>query len=409
MLHIGIDWGDQAHQVCVVDDRGKERAAFPVKHNAEGLTELLTRIQALESDKSRIVFCLETSHGLLVEFLLDHGYTLYPVNPKASERCRQRYKVSGSKNDVLDARVLADFVRTDRAVLRPLQPSSPLARELKLLVQARDTLVRTQTRLVNQLIAALKSYYPGALDLFDDPQADIALAFLEAFPTSADARRLTRAKLQKFLRAHRYSRPDQIPRLWEALQAPWIPVDDFLILAQSQLALALVHQLQVLHRDISSLEKTLQDRVIQHPDVGIFRSLPAAGRILHAQVLAHFGDNRDVYPTFQSLQRQAGTCPITKQSGAFRSVHFRRACNRSFRNVLHTYAFASLTQSLWAKRYYQKKRREGLTHQSAVRCLANVWAKIIHTLWIKRIPYDENVRLAGCMRQELHRPVLVGG
>src|SRR5712692_7842296 len=131
MLHVGIDWGDQAHHVCVVDDRGKQVKAFRFDHNAKGFAEFLEKIRALQSDQSQVSFCLETSHGLLVEFLLDQGYKVYPVNPKASDRCRDRYKVSGAKDDVLDARVLAHFLRTDRAMLRELLPSSPLARELK--------------------------------------------------------------------------------------------------------------------------------------------------------------------------------------------------------------------------------------------------------------------------------------
>ena len=77
-------------------------------------------------------------------------------------RARDRLQ-SGAKSDPFDARVLAEFLRTDHAHLRALQPSSEAAQELKLLTEDFRQ-VRQQTRLVNQLTATLKAYDPRALD-----------------------------------------------------------------------------------------------------------------------------------------------------------------------------------------------------------------------------------------------------
>jgi Transposase len=67
----------------------------------------------------------------VVDFLLDHGVVAYPVNPKALDRARDRFRQSAAKSDPFDARVLADFLRTDHTHLRALQPSSEAAQELK--------------------------------------------------------------------------------------------------------------------------------------------------------------------------------------------------------------------------------------------------------------------------------------
>ncbi|MBI4295009.1 MAG: transposase [Chloroflexi bacterium] len=61
------------------------------------------------------------------DYLLDHGVMLYPVNPKAVDRARDRFRVSGSKSDPFDARLLAEFLRTDHGHLRPLVPNSAQA------------------------------------------------------------------------------------------------------------------------------------------------------------------------------------------------------------------------------------------------------------------------------------------
>jgi len=80
------------------------------------------------------------------------------VNPKALDRARDRFRQSGAKSDPFDARVLADFLRTDHLHLQALQPSSEAAQELKLLTEDCQRHIRQQTRLVNQLTATLKAY-----------------------------------------------------------------------------------------------------------------------------------------------------------------------------------------------------------------------------------------------------------
>jgi transposase len=118
----------------------------------------------------------------VVDFLLDRGAVVYPVNPKALDRARDRFRQSGAKSDPFDARVLAEFLRTDHAHLRALQPSSEAAQELKLLTEDYQRQVRQQTRLVNQLTATLKAYYPRALEVAELTTA-LAREFLQAYPT----------------------------------------------------------------------------------------------------------------------------------------------------------------------------------------------------------------------------------
>lgn len=405
MIYVGIDLSDKHHDLCLVDEKGKKLNELSVEHSSSGFLEILEKVRRLECDKSKVAFCLETSQGLLVEFILDNGYVIYPVNPKAAERVRERYKVSGAKDDSLDAWTLANFLRTDKENLRPLLPSSELARKLKIFTSDRKSLVEAKTCAVNQLIACLKRYYPRPLEIFEDIQSQIALSFLKHYSTPQKAKRLTRVKFEKFLKDYGYSCPRKIDEMWEKLHKPMIPVEEWVQESKSVLALALVDQLTILIQQIKSYDKEIKNLMSSHPDSKIFKSLPGAGEVLQSQMLANFGDNREVYSTFQSIQRQAGTCPITKQSGEHKFVYFRRACNHYFRATMQNYAFTSLKCSLWARRYYDKKRKKGATHEHALRCLANIWVKVIHTLWKKETLYIENIRLAGIARYALQQPI----
>src|SRR6266511_1973134 len=97
----------------------------------------------------------------------DQGGEVYPVNPKAVDRVRDRYRMSGSKSDAFDAYVLAEFVRTDQAHLRVLRPSSEKAQELKMLSRGQRRVVRHNTRFLNQLTHTLKEYYARPPEVFD--------------------------------------------------------------------------------------------------------------------------------------------------------------------------------------------------------------------------------------------------
>jgi hypothetical protein len=50
---------------------------------------------------------------------------------------------------------------------------------------------------------------------------------------------------------------------------------------------------------------------------------------------------------------------------------------KPLRNALHQFAWHSTQQEAWALASYQRKRAQGKTHRMAIRCLANVWVRII--------------------------------
>src|SRR4030065_2068784 len=183
MYYVGIDWADENHQVFITDDSAQRLGAFSIVNSHSGVEELFERIRYFVKDQKQVLFALETSKGLLIDSILDAGYTVYPINPKSVDRYRDRYKVSGHKSDDFDAMVLANILRTDRHNYRPILPDSPITRELKILTRECCSLIRLKTMLSNQLTSCLKDYYPVALELFCKLDQQITLLFLKNFPT----------------------------------------------------------------------------------------------------------------------------------------------------------------------------------------------------------------------------------
>src|SRR5438445_5364836 len=101
-----------------------------VQESPQGLVEIGRWFDEKRAEGFELWAVIEKPQGRIVDFLLDHGVEVYPVNPKAVDRVRDRYWMSGSKSDAFDVYVLVEFLRTDQAHLRALQPSSEKAQEL---------------------------------------------------------------------------------------------------------------------------------------------------------------------------------------------------------------------------------------------------------------------------------------
>jgi len=329
---------------------------------------------------------VETSQGLLIAALLEAGFTVYPVNPKTVDR---RRNAAGVKTDAVDAYLLAKTGRSDLADLRKLHPDSPLVAELKLLTRDQDGLIQSQTRLVNQLTACLKAYYPVALTLFSKLHQRSTLAFLQTYPTPEAAMAASAAEIETLLRKEHYPHPkERAQQMVELLHQPHLVADAVTIRAKSRLTLALVSQLVPLVKQIAQYEKEIADLFLSHEDNEVFRSLPRAGKRLAPRLLAEIGEDRTRYADAASLQALAGTAPVAFQSGNYAKAHKRYACLKPLRNALYQFAWQSTLEEPWALDYYRRKRAEGKSHTMAVRALANVWVRIIYAMWLNRTCYE---------------------
>jgi hypothetical protein len=75
-----------------------------IEHTAEGWRTLREKLLNLaKPDLSVVAATVETNRGPAVERLLELGCALYPLNPKAAQRYRDRKAPSGGKTDHLDA------------------------------------------------------------------------------------------------------------------------------------------------------------------------------------------------------------------------------------------------------------------------------------------------------------------
>jgi transposase len=280
---------------------------------------------------------------------------VFPVKTNAIKAWRESEVVSGAKSDAGDAEVIADYLRIRRHRLRALDPFSDATKALRAVVRARTDLVEQRVAAANQLTATLDAFWPGAKAMFSDITCNIALTFLETYPTPAAAAPLGEGNTAS---------------------------------AQGDVVLAMVRVIRALNQSIKDLDRSLNARLDEHPDAAIFTSLPRSGRINAAQMLAEWGDSRQAYDSPGAIAALSGAAPVTKRSGKHHVVSFRWACNKRLRNAFATFADNSRHASPWAADVYARARARGHDHPHAIRILARAWIRIIWRCWIDQVPYD---------------------
>lgn len=392
-VYIGIDWSEGKHAVCFLNARGTVVQELEIAHRPEGFMQLDQACRGLGLPLSELNLGIETAHNLLVDFLVEQGYRMFILPPSLVKANQPRFANSGAKDDRRDAHLIADILRTDPGRLPVYQPDSSLVRQMRGQVSLLVFLTQATTRYTNRLRAVLLRYYPAALTVFAQLDSPISLAFLKAYPTPHAAALLSQQDFEAFLKAHHHTHPAHWRACYARLTQPHPQPRPEVVQTYQPEALLLVDLLEA----VSKAKQTAQTRLVQlyqqHPDRPLFTSLPAAGAFLEPALLAKLGDRRERFPTPAVLQAIAGTSPYTRQSGKKRSVHFRLACDREFRYLVHQWAKASLRQSPWAKSYYQQALARCGSPEGALRRLANRWLAILWKLWQTGQTYDEQVHL----------------
>jgi transposase len=200
MIFVGDDWAEDHHDLYVMDEAGDRLAARRLPEGMVGIRQLQELIAEYADEPDPVVIGIETDRGLWVTALSAAGYQVFAVNPVAVARYRDRHHVSGAKSDASDAKLLADLVRTDRHNHRPIAGDSANAEAIKVLARTHQSLIWSRNRQTNTLRSALREYYPGALEAFEDLAHGDALGVLDRAPTPEQAARLNLTTIQSALK-----------------------------------------------------------------------------------------------------------------------------------------------------------------------------------------------------------------
>jgi transposase len=386
-MFVGWDWASATHDVTVIDNAGTVVDHWTPPHTEAGLGETLRRLTRYGRPEELPV-AIEQSSGLVVDRLVAAGHPVVPIHATAFHAARPRWGAAGAKSDPGDSYKLADYLRTDRQRLRRLQPLDDATRELQALVRLREDHVKAKVAASNQLGALLDARWPGAKQIFSRLGSEIALAFLEAYPTPQAAARLGEARLAAFCRRNSYRGGRSPAELLTRLRSVPTPPVGLAPEVLTELIGPQVRLLRTLLATIADLDRTLGAGLLGHAKAKLLAPMPRIGEVNLAQLVAEVGPILERVDNAEQAIAECGAAPVTRASGKTRTVGFRWAANRRARTALHAFADNSRHASPWAAKLYADARRRGKHHPHAIRILARAWLRVMWACWHTDTAYD---------------------
>jgi transposase len=387
----GVDWAEDHHDVVVMDDLGKVLRGRRIDAGVDGYADLLSLIADHGGSAAETPIALETDKNLLVLALRAAGFTVYPINPRAVARYRERHYQAGKKSDHGDASVLADILRTDRHQHRPLPAVSDQALTIKTLARQHQEAIWAMHQTTSRLRSMLLEFYPQALKAFPNLNHKAALTILGAVPTPTSAQRLNSRRVVALLhRCGRRNDPGLVERILSELKAPALRQPSSVEEAMGLAAKSLIDILTKMHTAVALLNDALTKEFCQHQLAPVLTSAPGLGPVLAARILGEMGDDLARFNSPANLRAFAGTAPVTRASGRSSYVKARKVRNKRLGDACHWWAFSTLTKSPGARAHYDRRRSIGDTHNAALRNLSN---KLLGRLWWciqNQQPWDES-------------------
>lgn len=406
---LAIDWADQQHEFSLQVAGETKKQTGLLEQKPEVIGPWVAKLRERFAGRP-IAVALEQSRGALIHALLSYDFlVIYPLHPAMVAKFRQAFKSSGAKSDPLDTDDILEILTKHLQRLKPLRPDTEQTRLLGRLVEDRRKAVDLRTSHLEALTAALKEYFPQALELCNgNLTSRLAADLLKKWATFQAFQQAKPATLRRFYHGHNVRSPKVLQRVLDLAQKGQpLTTDPAITESGSRLSQLHAQMIQSLNPLIASYDERIEKLFAEHPEAHLFSHLPGAGPVMAPRLLAFFGTDRSRYEAALNVQTSSGVAPVTQSSGKTRVVFMRRACPKFDRQTFHEFARLSVAKSQWARNYLAYYRAKGKKVQAIFRALAYKWIRILFRCWHNRTPYHEakyleNLQKRGSIFGTLH-------
>lgn len=330
MVILGIDAHKRTHTVVAIDEAGRQLGTkTTLATTTEAHLDLMRWAERFGAERRWAVEdCRHLSRRLEAD-LLARGEQIVRVPPKMMAHARDAARTYG-KSDPIDAVAVA------RAALR--EPGLPVAkldgpsRELRLLVDHREDLVRDRAAHINRL-----RWHLHELDPSWDP-----------IPRSLV----------------RYRHLDAVAARLGGLEG-----------MVARIARDLVHRIRELTVEANALEVEIEERV--HCIAPGLLRLSGAGALTAAKIVAETADVRR-FRSKDAFARHNGTAPLPVWSGNRVRHRLSRTGNRQLNAAIHRIAITQKRCHDGAKAYLDRRLANGNTKTEALRALKRKLSDVVY-------------------------------
>lgn len=394
-LIVGADIAKQKHVARAQDNRGVELGKRLLFENSRpGFLKLLNWLTELQEThgKSKVVVGVEPTGQYWLPFAAfakKAGIKVVVVNPMHVKKIKELDDNSPTKNDVKDAKVIAQLVKDGR-YSEPNELSGVYA-ELRVAFTEYERLKKLSNRIDCQVQNWLDRYFPEYLTVFKDWQGKASIITLKNSPLPQDIVKHGVAGILSIWKRdiHRAVGVKRARQLVEAAQGS-IGIDQGLRMASFELKM-LLEQYDLVTRQIEELLVQIQELLKQIPGTDKMLTIPGVGWLTIAGFLAEIGDLQSYAHPKQIIKlaglnlkenssgKHKGKTTITKRGRPrlrallYRCVLILVCKNPEFKQI-HQYLTTRPTNPL--------KKKQSLI------ALCGKLIRILFTIGRKHVPYD---------------------
>jgi len=396
ILIIGVDVSKKFHVARAQDFRGIEfKRGIKFDNSRQGFVEFEEWKNALqvENNKTKVLVGMEPTGPYWLPFarwLRTEGYWTVTVNPAHVKKSKELDDNNQAKTDYRDARVIAQLLKDARFSEPNLLEG--VYEELRNAKNIRKVMVNDLKRIKNQMANWLDRYFPEYKKGYANWESESFLYVLDKYKFPAKIAELDTDEVYSDVRKKfpRGVGQKKIENLINASKES-IGITEGCRMAEKELDY-LLKRYKELASDIEEIESTIESLCEELPEVQKITQIKGIGITTASGVVAELGNIKE-YKTPKQMIKMAGLSLTENSSGQKKGkMSISKRGRKDLRKILYQAVVGMIrTNAAFHElyQYYRYRAKNQLTGKQAIIVLVNKLLRIIHTIVVKDIDYDE--------------------
>lgn len=383
-LLVGVDVSKDFFSAAGLDEEGKEHFSGTYEMNSHGFSEFLKALSSHGERLDQMIVAMESTgcyHINLFSFLSSQGIRTVVVNPLLISNFA-KLSLRKTKTDKKDALTIARFLLDHHEEISQLSISQD-HQDLRDLSRERESLCHLIAATKVEIKRVLRTTFPE-LESIGNLYTGAMLRFLQQYPSARLVRGAKRVAIAKALRG---------PYVGDKLT---FTAEDIIKAAQSSVAVVSsakeiivqgkIATLLHLKERLEELTKLLTDlcKATRVEDLKILQSIKGVGPNTAVPFLAEVGEVKN-FTSSKKLIAFAGLDPSIHQSGKFLGASkLSKRGNRHLRRAIYLMTTSVVSQNVFFKAYFLRRKKEGLPPQKALFAVAHKLIRVIFAMLSNR-------------------------
>jgi transposase len=387
-LLVGVDVSKDFFSAAGLDEEGKEHFSGTYEMNSHGFSEFLKALSSHGERLDQMIVAMESTgcyHINLFSFLSSQGIRTVVVNPLLISNFA-KLSLRKTKTDKKDALTIARFLLDHHEEISQLSLSQD-HQDLRDLSRERESLCHLIAATKVEIKRVLRTTFPE-LESIGNLYTGAMLRFLQQYPSARLVRGAKRVAIAKALRGPYVGdkltfTAEDIIKAAQSSVAVVSPAKE--IIVQGKIA-TLLH----LKERLEELTKLLTDlcKATRVEDLKILQSIKGVGPNTAVPFLAEVGEVKN-FTSSKKLIAFAGLDPSIHQSGKFLGASkLSKRGNRHLRRAIYLMTTSVVSQNVFFKAYFLRRKKEGLPPQKALFAVAHKLIRVIFAMLSQRTCFN---------------------